>query len=245
MKQHEAVIQSIEHLGGIATLGQLNKEVFTIEDCNWKTRTPFASIRRIVQLRPEIYKIKPGLYGLVKMKKQNEINGIIEETRKNRNSKIVIDFNHSYYQGILVQFGNLKKLNTFVPNQDKNKLFLNQPLGNIRTINHLPPFSYESIIQRASTIDVIWLNERNMPHSFFEVEHSTDIQNSLLKFNDLQDFFVRMVIVADKIRRAEYETKIKYSSFKQIQQRIKFLEYETLTKQYETLVEQQFFEILV
>lgn len=36
-----------------------------------------------------------------------------------------------------------------------------------------------------------------MPHSFFEIEHSTDIQNSLLKFNDLQDFYVRMVIVAD------------------------------------------------
>ena len=49
MKQYEAVIQTLERLGGIATLGQLNQEVFKIKDCEWKTKTPFASIRRIVQ----------------------------------------------------------------------------------------------------------------------------------------------------------------------------------------------------
>lgn len=98
MTQYEAVIQTIEKLGGAATLGQLNQEVFKIKKCYWTTKTPFASIRRIVQLRPEIYKIKPGLYGLVSMKGINEQKGIIEETSKNRNSKELIEFNHSYYQ---------------------------------------------------------------------------------------------------------------------------------------------------
>ncbi len=41
MKQSEAVIQTLEKLGGIATLGQLNQEVFKITDCEWKTKTPF------------------------------------------------------------------------------------------------------------------------------------------------------------------------------------------------------------
>ena len=49
MKQNEAIILTFERLGGIATLGQLNQEVFKIKDCEWKTKTPFASIRRIVQ----------------------------------------------------------------------------------------------------------------------------------------------------------------------------------------------------
>ena len=40
MKQYEAVIETLETLGGIATLGQLNHEVFKIEDCVWKTKTP-------------------------------------------------------------------------------------------------------------------------------------------------------------------------------------------------------------
>ena len=31
MKQYEAVIQTLEQLGGVATLGQLNQEVFKDE----------------------------------------------------------------------------------------------------------------------------------------------------------------------------------------------------------------------
>lgn len=59
MKQYEAVIATLERLGGVATLGELNKEVFKIKECEWKTKTPFASIRRIVQMNENIYKIKP------------------------------------------------------------------------------------------------------------------------------------------------------------------------------------------
>ena len=72
MKQYEAVIQTLEKLGGVATLGQLNQEVFKIKDCEWKTKTPFASIRRIVQENENIYKIKPGLWALKSYQKKLE-----------------------------------------------------------------------------------------------------------------------------------------------------------------------------
>ncbi|MFZ4797313.1 MAG: hypothetical protein ACOYMA_07435 [Bacteroidia bacterium] len=247
MKQNEAVILTLEKLGGVATLGQLNQEVFKITDCEWKTKTPFASVRRIVQLDKNIYKIKPGLYGLTKFKKQNENKGIIQETDTNKNSKEILEFNHSYFQGLLITIGNLKGLKTFIPNQDKNRLFLNEKLADIRTLNEIPHYSYSKLVQRSSTIDVIWFNEREMPHSFFEVEHSTDIQNSLLKFNDLQDFYSRMVIVADKKRKDEYLNKIKYSSFSNLhkQNRVSFMDYEALNKQYETIIEQQNYEFVL
>lgn len=247
MKQNEAVILALEKLEGIATLGQLNQETMKVKECVWKTKTPFASIRRIVQLDKNIYKIKPGLYGLLKYKKENEAKGIIAETAKNKNSTEVIEFNHSYYQGLLLTVGNLKGLKTFVPNQDKNKKFIDRSLGDLRTLDILPAFSFPNLIQRSSTIDVIWFNERKMPHSFFEIEHSTDIQNSLLKFNDLQDFYSRMVIVATISRKNEYENKIKYSSFKNLieHNRVKFLDYEALNKQYENLLQQQGFEFVL
>jgi hypothetical protein len=235
MKQPEAVILTMEKLGGVATLGQLNQEVFKIKDCVWNTKTPFASIRRIVQLDKNIYKIKPGLYGLVKFKAEIESRGIIAETEKNKNSKEVVEFNHSYYQGLLLIMGSLKGLNTFIPNQDKNKKFVNnQSLGEIRTLNTLPEYSFPETVKRSSTIDVIWFNQRKMPHSFFEVEHSTDIQNSLLKFYDLQDFYTRMVIVADEIRHEEYKQKLNRGALTEIQNRINFLSYHSLIKQYET-----------
>ena len=53
-----------------------------------------------------------------------------------------------------------------------------------------------------------------MPHSFYEIEHSTDIQNSLLKFNDLKDFSARMVIVADEKRHAEFGNKMNYAALR-------------------------------
>jgi hypothetical protein len=247
MKQNEAVIRTIELLGGVATLGQLNQEVFKFTECNWKTKTPFASIRRIVQMDKEIYKIKPGLYGLISFKSRNEGKGIIVETEENKNSKEIIEFNHSYFQGLLLTIGNLKGLKTFVPNQDKNRLFLNAKLYDIRTLYELPIYSYPKTVQRSSTIDVIWLNERGMPHSFFEVEHSTDIQNSLLKFNDLQDFYSRMVIVANSKRKDEYLNKLNYSSFKNLlnSNRVSFMDYEALNKQYESIIEQQKFEFIL
>jgi len=247
MNQNEAVILTIEKLGGVATLADLYSEVLKIDGCVWKTKTPFASIRRIVQLNKNIYKIRPGLYGLLKYKQQNETKGIIVENEQNKNSKVVQEFNHSYYQGLLLIMGKMKELETYVPNQDKNKLYVGRKLGDLKTLDTIPQFSYDNLVKRSSTIDVIWFNERNMPHTFFEVEHSTDIQNSLLKFNDLQDFYTRMVIVADKVRESEFEGKIKYSGFKDLRmnKRVEFLEYEQLIKQFNSLSEQQSMRVIL
>ena len=199
MTQPQAVIETIEMLGGVATLNQINQHVFEITDCQWGSKTPFASIRRIVRHTNGIYRIKPGLYALESHRKELENNGIIVQNEHNQDSEIVQTFNHAYYQGILLEMGKMHHLDTFVPDQDKNKQFLNQELlGNLRTIQSIPEYTYPRLVKRSSTVDVIWFNDRQMPHSFFEVEHSTDIQNSLLKFIDLQDFAARMVIVADE-----------------------------------------------
>ncbi|MFN3267262.1 MAG: hypothetical protein ACK41E_10555 [Deinococcales bacterium] len=68
MKQHEAVEIALENLGGIATLGQLYEATLKIEDCLWKTKTPFASIRRIVQTHEKFYRLEAGLWGLTALK---------------------------------------------------------------------------------------------------------------------------------------------------------------------------------
>lgn len=135
MKQYEAVIETMERLGGIATLGELNLEVFKIKECEWKTKTPFASIRRIVQTTKGIYKIKPGLYGLERFKQLIESRGIFAETQINKGSEDIKKFNHTYYQGLLLIIGNNRGMNTFIPKQDKNKLFYdNRKLTDIATL---------------------------------------------------------------------------------------------------------------
>ncbi len=225
MTQSEAVIVTLKKLGGIATLGQLNHEVFKVTDCLWKTKTPFASIRRIVQLNEEIYKVKPGLYALKKFKNVFESQGIVAENKDNINQHKQIDFNHSYYQGLLLQIGKMKNFTTYIPPQDKNKLFLNKHLSSFTDLSKIYDFSYPEIVSRAKTIDVIWFNERKLLSSVFEIEHSTDIQNSLLKYNDLQDFNSKFYIVGAVERKKEFEQKLKYSSFKDIRTKIDFIDY--------------------
>lgn len=248
MTQNQAVIETIEMLGGIATLNQINQHVFEITDCQWGSKTPFASIRRIVRHTNGIYRIKPGLYALESHRKELEQNGILVQDEHNQDSEIIKNFNHAYYQGLLLEMGKMRHLDTFVPDQDKHKQFLNQAqLGDLRTFQELPEYSFPQLVKRSSTIDVIWFNDRHMPHSFFEVEHSTDIQNSLLKFNDLQDFSARMVIVADEKRHHEFIVKMGYAAFKELLQnrRVDFLSYESLDKQYNQELEKQQFEFVI
>lgn len=236
MTQSQAVIDAIERLGGIAPLGKIYQGALQHPDCTWGAQDPQASIRRIVRHTKGIYVVRKGLYALESHRKQLEANGIVEVTSANANSNEIQQFTHYYYQGLLLKVGELRHLATFVPQQDKNKMFLQEAtLGDLRTLDQIPQYTYSELVQRSSTIDVIWFNERKMPHSFFEVEHSTDIQNSLLKFCDLQDFNARMVIVADNYRKDEYFRKLNETAFRDLreQKRVSFLSYDELNRQYE------------
>ena len=222
MKQHEAVIRVMEDNGGFATLAYLNQNALLVKGCEWKTKTPFASIRRIVQDERFFFKIRPGLWALntYKDKLPPEILPGKNEPKEKKE-----EYSHAYYQGLLVELGNFKKFKTFVPSQDKNKLYLGKKLSDIVTTSEIFKFSYDRIIKKAKTIDVMWFNERVMPASLFEIEHSTDIQNSLLKFVELQDFHASFCIVANEVRKKEFQSKLSLGAFKSISGRVKFWNY--------------------
>ena len=227
MKQYEAVIKVMEENGGFATLGHLYQNVLKVKDCDWKTKTPFASMRRIVQDDKFFFKIKPGLWALNSCRDRLPFN-IYPRDEINKIEKDKID--HSYYQGLLVEIGNLKNFETFIPYQDKNKKYLGRNLGDIASIKKFYEFSYDYMIRKAQTVDVSWFNIRKMPVCFFEVEYSTDIQKSLLKFNELQDFNSKFFIIADSVRKNEFEDKVSLSSFLEIKNRIKFMDFTRLSE---------------
>lgn len=227
MKQHEAVIKVMEENGGYATLGFLNQNVLKVKDCEWKTKTPFASIRRIVQNERFFFKIRPGLWALRSYKNKLPLEIFPTDIIPKSEQEI---FNHSYYQGLLVEIGNLKKYETFVPSQDKNKKFLGKTLGEISSQTNFYQFAYDHILRKAKTVDVSWFNVRKMPSVLFEVEHSTDIQNSLLKFVELQDYNANFFIVADEVRKSEYISKLSLNAFVPIKTRVQFMDYDKLSE---------------
>jgi len=227
MKQYEAVIKVMEENQGYATLGFLYQHAIRVPGVEWKTKTPFASMRRIVQDERFFFKIKPGLWALKSHRHllPAEMIPSAKETPKQ------IDFTHSYYQGLLVQLGNLRSYETFVPSQDKNKIFLGKErLGNLASCTKMYPFTYSHIISKAQTIDVVWFNSRKMLSSVFEVEHSTDMKNSLIKFVELQDFRTDMVIVAEGTRRRKYDETLSLNAFKSIRSLVNFWSYQQLSQ---------------
>ena len=222
MKQHEAVIRVMEASGGYATLGYLNQNVLRIEGCEWNTKTPFASIRRIVQDERYFFKIRPGLWALKAYKDKLPLEIL---PFKNEPKAKQEEYSHTYYQGLLVEIGNLKKYKTFVPNQDKNKIYLGKKLSEIITVSDIYRFCYDGVVRTARTVDVMWFNHRKMPASLFEIEHSTDIHNSLRKFVELQDFYTNFCIVADEVRKREFDAKLTSQAFTAISKRVGFWSY--------------------
>ncbi len=220
MKQHEAVIEVMRTSGGYATLGRLYQEALKVPGVEWKTKTPFKTINRIVQDARFFPRIRPGLWALKEYK--DKLPDEMTDVEKP-------EYNHSYYQGLLVELGNLKRFETFVPAQDSRKKFLVKPLGEVATLAKPYPFTYEDLVKRARSVDVIWFNERRMPDSFFEVEHTTSFDNSLLKFLHFQDFNIAFRVVASQNRQREFEAKIKHPAYAPITSRIKFRTYELVS----------------
>lgn len=224
--QTDDVIAAMKNNGGYATLAVLNQ---TVDFSDWKTKTPFESIRCILQRHPkDFFKIQPGLWALEEYRQSVLEKFQIADDKEKNNEK----FTHAYYQGLITDIGNWQKYNTYIPNQDKNKLYLERKLGEISTLNKMPEFTYPQITHRAASIDVIWFNERKLPHSFYEVEHTTNIINSLNKFYELQDFRSRFYIVASINRRNEFDDKIHQSIYNEIRAYVKFLTYDELVNQH-------------
>ena len=242
MKQHEVVQLALQQNGGFSTLGQLYHTVTQMTEWQSDSLTPFASIRRIVQQTPGIFRIRPGLWGLEAQRytigKQLALPDYASPSKAEA-------FSHSYYQGLLVEVGNLKQYQTAIPAQDKNKLFLTRKLSEIATLPQPYSFTFPEIMDKAKMIDVSWFNSRRFPHAFFEVEHSTDIYNSLRKFMEFQDFRAEFWIVADTVRKSEFEDKRKAAAYAPLGNAVRFLSYHSLSEWHSKLAESMAQEALL
>lgn len=220
MNQREAVVEAMKANDGYATLGHLYKEALKIPGVEWGTKTPFKSINRIVQDTKFFFKIRPGLWALLEAK---------DKLPADLRSKPKPQSDHSYYQGLLVELGNLKKQKTFVPKQDRARIFLGKKLGDMVTVDDIYPFTYEDVVRRAAAVDVIWFNERKMPTEFIEVENTTDMHSAFLKFALLDAFYSIFRIVSPAPRKQEFVSKIAHPSFSSIADRTRFTSYDLVS----------------
>ena len=74
-----------------------------------------------------------------------------------------------------------------------------------------------------------------MPEAFYEIEHTTNIRNSVEKFCDLHDFYSRFYIIAPQTRKRMFVDVLSAPIFTPMQERIKFFSYENLVRQFEAV----------
>ena len=220
-------MQVIRQLGGIATLADLNDKVDTSQ---WGTGSPDASIRRIVQEelgRKCLSRIEPGLYCLPE--RYSEYGPLYdEEDEKTLYRK------HTLYQSVLVDMARINKLEAYVPPRDrKQKYTVNRALGDLPIRTELPEFGYERLMKEASTVDVVWMNRREMPAAWYEVEMTTNMLRSLEKFHELQDFHADMYIVAPKDRENMLRNRLDRDIFHDIRERVRFIPTTVLMDKYQ------------
>ena len=224
MKQKIQLLEAFEKLGGIASLGDLYKET---DFSQWGTKTPYASIRRLVQDNDEFVKLRPGLYCLEKnLKKYAHFKTGVIITKEHNDL-------HSFYQARLLELGRMRKFRTYAPPQDRQKkVFSSRLVGDFCDEEALPEFSYKELLNQARTVDAIWFNARKMPAQLFEVEFTTDFIRSLMKFTELQDFYADFFIVSDVSRRRSFDDKMKSATFQSMKKRIKFKSFDLIDKEY-------------
>lgn len=142
-----------------------------------------------------------------------------------------ISRDHARIQHSLIVLGKAEGCAIWVPTNDKNLVFQNQPFSSV-TLGRLPNFGFDENTRRiVQNIDVLWL-QGNVIRKAFEIESTTSIYSGLLRLNDLTlaqpnnqiDLFIaaperRKPRVFDQLVRPSFQSLIgscRYISFEKI-----------------------------
>ncbi|MBR1537447.1 MAG: hypothetical protein IJ630_10975 [Treponema sp.] len=236
MTYSDAIEQVMLHNGYIAPLKLLYKDIWNYKDKSKVIgKTPDMTIQERVQRDKRFTRIGLGVYALTdyldKLPKAE-----IPKTKEAEKER-----KHATIQGMLLEIGNHQKDISDTYTNDKKWIFENKTLGSLATLQKVPLFTFQHIIDDSvSFADVIWFNERQFPQVIFEVEHSTDFRDAFIKFMELQDFQTSFYCVSDENRHDKFEKERNKSAFSPISKRVHFLTYEEVENDYEKAMKRNF-----
>jgi len=154
---------------------------------------------------------------------------IEEKLEKPKLEKIKID-SHEKAEAILLSLGNLLGFDTYTP--DKGRIVEGQTLGNIITLQELPYFGGEKIMESAQNIDVVWVKDE-WPEYFFEVEHTTGITPGLLRiYRVAEKLSAKCFIIGPLEMLPKFKREVEKPPFDKLKERYKFKSYEELEEMY-------------
>ncbi len=235
--QREAIIEAMRGNGGYATIGDLYHKAAEIPDVTWKTKVPFASIRRVVQEinvseeRKAFVQLRTGLWAL---REAIDELSFAEAARGETNTAERQRFEHDYYQGLLVDIGNLQKFRTYVPPHSADNAFLGRPLAEMTTAETFHAFGYPDVVDQGQSVDVVWFNGRKMPSAFLDVLADEPFDEMLQRFEALQDYSATLAVVAPEDRHDDLEAAHQRTGLQELRGRVAFWDHDYVEKLHES-----------
>jgi hypothetical protein len=211
-----------------APLKLIYREFSKYRKKTWKT--PDFTIQERVQRDKKFTKIWYWVYALTdyldKLPKEKDV----------KTEKDVLERMHSRIQWMLIEIWNMNWYDTYTP--DKKWIFWNKEIWKIATIDKIPPFTYEKIINDSIRfVDVIWFNNRGFPSKLIEVENSTDFRAWFIKMNEIQDLRTDFLFIADEKKKNKFDTERTKLAFKNIKDRCVFQTYDFVEKWYKNQID--------
>jgi hypothetical protein len=136
---------------------------------------------------------------------------------------------HESAEAILLMLGNLLGYDTYTP--DASRTYEGQKLGAIATLDDLPAFTGERIMDSVRNIDVVWLKDE-WPEYFFEVEHTTGVTSGLLRIYQAHRLNTKFLIIGPADILDKYEREVQKAPFNAIQEKYRFRSYDDLREMY-------------
>ena len=143
---------------------------------------------------------------------------------------------HEEAEAILLELGNALGYDTYTADRGKQYesrvLDRKGVLGEIATLGELPPFTLKKHLESARLIDVIWLQDE-IPQYCFEVEHSTNIKDGLLREYQLSKATqAKLFIIGSEDQHSKFESELSREPFYRISDRYVFNSYAELVNFY-------------
>lgn len=228
MTKVEAIAKVMEDNGGTASLAVIYENITKYYPTAKDSREWEAGLRGVLyrEIRNNRWFKKIGLsiYALLDYQ---------EEKKPDLNDTVRM---HSYIEGICLELGNFNGYLTYTADQSAAYRD-NLKLSNIATIQDLPLFSYEGIINEAKRIDVIWFNKTGyaFPKRVFEVVDSIGTLNGAFNRSlQLKNFITEFYIVAPERHHEKYLQTVDLEIYLPQKDRFRFINYDDILELYET-----------
>jgi hypothetical protein len=242
----EAIEQVITDNGGVASLDKMYTDILNYRDVSsnrrWKA-TLRGILYRDMRQRGRIVRVGLGVYGFREKAAQQGAFQRIEAREV-----VKVSSRHSTTEGMLIELGNFYGYDTFTA--DRSAEFDGKPLGSIASLGDLPPFTgFADLLQQVKRIDVLWFNKRTrraFPKTAYEVENTPEFRRAMLKLYQLRGFKTDFFLIAEKEKRALFESHLNNDPFYEIKDRFVFRSFEDVTHLYAAaaehfLLREQFF----